>query len=209
MFRSSTTISVRLPLADTVFSRALGPAIMAGLLVVSPAHAQQAPQIGASVFSFSAGLFCAPAQTERRDAPDTMAGWVHVPVEPVEMVIQGQVAVAQLRTGFGVTYRLQPGLFGSVDFSVSHPPIPPSNVTEQRWQGYLDPGREDTVFFQFDIEEELQPGLWTISAAMQGETLFSVEFTVVAPESAPHLTDLCRAPVLMSMLSPTGPAAAG
>lgn len=179
------------------------------LWAASPVTGQTAPMIGDGTFELSAGLFCAPADTGRRDAPETISGWIHVPTEPVQMVVQGQVAVTQLGTGFGVQYRLQPGLFGMLEYSVQHPPIPPGNQTAQRWQGYLDPGLEDTVFFQFDIPQELQTGLWTISASLEGEVLFSVEFLVVDPASAPHLTNLCRAPALLSALSPTAPGARG
>lgn len=204
----STTTCARPPLAERFrIAAVLGVALMAAPL---PLAAQAVP--GPGVAEIVAGLICAATDTDRRDAPGTLSGWIHVPTGPVQMVARGHVAPAVLGVGFGVSYRLAPGVSGPVTYTVQHPPIPPTGATTQSWDGFLEPGVGDTVYFQFDVPEELQVGAWQFSATLGGQTLFTADFEVVAPDSVPELLGLCRAPGLLSwapVVSPTAPAGSG
>ncbi|MCA2014339.1 DUF3859 domain-containing protein [Cereibacter sphaeroides] len=165
-------------------------------------------EVSDRVADLQLGLFCAPPEGGRRPAPGTMAGWVHIPDQPVQMVATGTVAPAVLGQGFGVRYRLADNLGATTQYTVTHPPMPPSGTTAQTWSGSVAPGDGDTVFFQFDIPEELQLGDWTFTAEADGEVLFTVLFTVVAPAQIPEAAHLCDAPSLLSFRR-TGPVAAG
>lgn len=160
------------------------------------------------VTDMRAGLFCAPPEGGRRDAPGTLSGWVHVPDEPVQMIADGREAPAVLGLGFGVRYRLDNTETLDLRYSVTHPPIPPTGATAQSWVGAVAPGTSDTVFFQFDTEDELQPGPWSFSASVGGQDLFTVHFIVRPPGELPGLAGLCRNGSLLSAI-PSIPAAAG
>lgn len=179
-----------------------------GLGAATTVSAQDGVYLSGRVATLTAGLFCAPPEGGRRPAPDTMAGWIHVPAEPVQMIVEGREAPAVLGLGFGVRYRLADGDAARTRYTVTHPPMPPRGTTTQSWDGAVSPGETDTVFFQFDIPEELQPGQWTFAVEADGETLLRISFTVRPPADLPALADLCRGGTLLS-LSPSGHAAAG
>ncbi len=185
-----------------------GPVLVAGLCLSGAAPGQPVGAVSPRVADLTLGLFCAPPEGDRRPAPDTMAGWVHVPDQPVEMIAEGNAAPAVLGLGFGVRFRLADGAPAITCYSVTHPPMPPSGITTQRWEGAIGAGATDTVFFQFDTPEELQPGDWTFSATADGEVLFTVAFTVTAPAALPDLARLCQGGALFSLSRGT-PAAAG
>jgi len=64
------------------------------------------------------------------------------------------------------------------------------------------------VFFQFDFENELQPGDWRIAAMIDGEVAFDVGFTVRPASDLPEMVGLCQGGSLLS-LNQTRRAAAG
>ena len=155
------------------------------------------------------GLFCAPQSSGRRPAPDTMAGWVHVPDQPVEMVAEGQFVPAILGVGFGVRFVLDGDETARIRFTVQHPPMPPDNITSQSWTSEFSPGSIETMFFQFDFENELQPGDWSFRATLDGEDLFDVGFTVQPPSALPGLVGICQGGSLLSFNPPQRRAATG
>ncbi|PWE26579.1 DUF3859 domain-containing protein [Pararhodobacter marinus] len=175
-----------------------GPVLVAGLCLSGASAAQPLGAVSPRVSELELGLFCAPPEGGRRPAPDTMSGWVHVPDEPVEMVARGTVAPAVLGMGFGVRFRLADDAVAETRYTVTHPPMLPTGITEQHWSGSIAPGLTDTVFFQFDIPEELQTGDWTFSVEVDGEVLFTTMFTVVPPADLPGAAHLCAAPSLLS-----------
>lgn len=198
--RSSTTTSKQRLLADPmagVRHVLAGFALVAGLAnggAQADAHFEVSPRVSTLV----AGLFCAPPEGERRPAPDTIAGWIHAPDAPVEMIAEGQVVPAVIGLGFGVRYLRADDQDARVHYTVTHPPMPPSNLTEQSWDSPVSAGYIDSAFFQFDIEDELQPGDWSFRASIGGEQLFDVGFTVRPASELPHLAALCRGGTLLS-----------
>jgi len=173
-----------------------------------PLTAEPDLRLGPGVGNLTRGLICAPPEGGRRDAPDTASGWIHVPDQPIEIRVESTTAPALLGTGFGVRYVLQGGAFPvPVRYTVTHPPLPPEGVTRQSWESLVMPGMPEQVFFQFDIEEELQPGRWSFTAHSGATELFHAGFDVVPPETVPHMTALCRGGDLLafSRISPGVP----
>lgn len=189
------------------------PVLAAGFaLCALPAGAQVVGAVSPRVLDLTAGIFCAPPEGERRPAPGTASGWVHVPEEPVAMVAEGVRAPTVLGLGFGVRYRLSDTERAPTRYIVRHPPVPPLNMTEESWEGSVGAGSVDTVFFQFDLEEEMQRGDWSFSVESRGELLFTVAFTVTGPAELPALAQICHGDTLLSGVSgvsPRGPGAAG
>lgn len=173
------------------------PALVAGLCV--PAGAEVLGPVSPRVSDLVSGLFCAPEDAGRRLAPGTIAGWVHIPAEPIVMIAEGDVAPTVLGSGFGVRYVLQGTGPVTVRYTVVHPPILPSNQTTESWSSQTQAGDEDSFFFQFDTPEELQPGDWRFSAEVDGEVLFTVGITVRPAADLPDLAHLCRTGDLFSL----------
>lgn len=162
------------------------------LALALPVAAETPLSVSSRVVSLDRGLICNPPAAQRRAAPDTIAGWVHMPDEPVRIIRQGSTAPALLGMGFGVEFTLAGDEMIDLRYTVAHPPMAPTGQTEQAWNGQALGGVREAIFFQFDVDEELLPGRWTFSATANGEEIFRAGFDVVTPESAPHLTDLCR-----------------
>lgn len=175
-----------------------GPVLVAGLC--HAAAAQVVGEVSPRVTDLVAGLFCAPPESGRREAPDTMSGWIHIPDEPIEMLVFGNQAPTVLGLGFGVRFNLAPGPDAQMRYTVTHPPMPPSGVTSQSWTNTLGGGMTDSAFFQFDVPAELQPGDWSFTVEADGETLFTMAFQVMKAEDLPALADLCRDGTLLSDL---------
>lgn len=172
--------------------------------VTLPAGAARAElRIAGAVDWLVQGLFCAPPETGRRDAPDTLSGWVHVPDRPVEMVAEGVVAPAILGMGFGVRYQRASNTDAGIRYVVTHPAMGAAGTTQQSWNSLSMAGEVDAIFFQFDTAEELVTGAWAFQAFDGTKELFHVPFTVVPGESMPEATGLCRPGTLLSMAVPS------
>lgn len=189
-----------------------GPVLVTGLVVAlaasGPARAEDGVTHLPRVARVTTGLFCAPPEGTHRPAPGTLAGWIHVPDQPVQMIAEGRVVPAVIGVGFGLRYTLTDAADATVVYALSHPPMPPSGVTSQSWDGAVRAGSAGTIFFQFDTEAELQPGAWRFTARIGDEEILSADFTVVAPAQAPELAGLCRGGALLSF-SPSRRDAAG
>lgn len=176
--------------------------------VSAPSSAGPPLRLATDVAQLTRGLICAPPEGGRRDAPDTASGWIHVPVHPIEIRLEGTTAPALLGTGFGVRYVLEgTGMPMPVRYSITHPPLPPEGVTQQSWDALVLPGAPEQVFFQFDIEDELQPGRWSFTAHAGPRELFHAAFDVVTPDTVPHLAAFCHGADLLafSRISPGAP----
>ncbi len=182
--------------------------LLAATLGASVALAEPPMRAAPEVEGLARGLICAPPSGGRRDAPDTVAGWIHVPDLHVEILVEGSTAPALLHTGFGVRYRLAGTAFRRVRYQVEHPPMPPAGITRQSWESLVAPGIDEQVFFQFDLPEELLPGDWSFAAFDGDRELFHAGFQVVDPARVPELAALCRG-VNMLSVSPSDPDAAG
>jgi len=192
------------------FSDFINPAnlaLVAGFVLCGPAQAENHGTQSTRVASLTAGLFCAPEDGARREAPDTLAGWIHVPEAPIELIAEGQVVPARIGVGFGVRYSLTDTSPTEIRYTVTHPPMPPSGQTSQSWNSFVSPGGLDTALFQFDYDEELQPGDWSFSASTEGEVLFTVEFTILPSVDLPSMAGLCGNASLLSSIPGTRAAA--
>jgi hypothetical protein len=167
----------------------------AGLALPAAAQIRTAPEVAL----VRAGLFCAPPEGGRREAPDTVSGWTHIPDQPIEIIVETQVSPAVLGQGFGIEFLLDHDRPLPVLYEVTHPPMPPTGATRQSWSpdGPLIGG--GALFFQFDEPEELVTGEWTFRALSGEVELASATFQVVSPAEAPQLTGLCRGTMLSSL----------
>lgn len=180
--------------------RSAEAALAALALGLSPGAAPAQAVIGAQVTQLVQGLYCAPPEGARRDAPGTLFGWIHAPGAPVQMVAEGTVAPMVLGMGFGVRFALAGQGPVTLTHEVQHPPMTERGVTSQSWQSQGFRGETESVFFQFDLPEEMVPGAWTFTARADGEVLFHAPFTVVPEAQAPELANLCRDGLLFSAL---------
>ena len=170
-------------------------------MIARPCQAGAAPAVAMTEASTACLSWASTAGIAgRREAPDTMSGWIPVPDEPIEMIAFGNQAPAVLGLGFGVRFTLAPGPDAQMRYSVTHPPIPPSGGTTQSWSSMLMAGTTDSAFFQFDVPAELQPGVWSFTIEADGETLFTMAFQVMKAEDLPALANLCRDGSLLSDL---------
>ncbi len=177
-------------------------AVVLAFVAGSPASADPPLRVSPHITQLERGLICSPSSSGRRDAPDTMAGWIHVPDAPLRIIAPSTSAPAILGMGFGVEFTIAGNEPLALRYEVTHPPMPPEGRTRQAWDGVAWPDSEEAIFFLFDIEEELQPGRWSFTASHDGTEIFHAEFDVVAPEAAPHLTGLCRDGGLLSFVWP-------
>lgn len=186
--------------ADRVRGGRAQCALAVSLLALFAAPAGAEIRVSAQVTYVRAGLFCAPPEAGRREAPDTVSGWTHIPDQPIEIILESQVSPALLGQGFGVEFLLNDQDPVPILYEVTHPPMPPTGATRQSWSpdGPLLGG--GALFFQFDEPEELVTGTWTFRALSGEVELLSVEFQVVPAVTAPQLTGLCRGTMLSSLI---------
>lgn len=168
-----------------------------------PLGAEPLLRLGPGVEALTRGLICAPPEAGRREAPDTAAGWIHVPDAPIDIRAEGTTVPARLGIGFGVRFVLAGDAPLLVRYEVSHPPLAPDGVTRQSWESPVMPGMPEQVFFQFDIPEELQPGSWSFTAFSGMTELFHAGFDVVPAATVPHLDGLCADGDLLAFSRPT------
>jgi hypothetical protein len=185
--------------ADWPVRLALIPALALAAALAGPAMAdiRTAPQVS----YLRAGLFCAPPEAGRREAPDTVSGWTHLPDQPIRIIVDSLVSPAALGQGFGVEFLLDSDDPVPLLYEVTHPPMPPTGATRQSWSPDGPALGGGALFFQFDEPEELVTGTWIFRALSGDEELLSVAFEVVPTQQAPHLTGLC-AGTMLSALEP-------
>ncbi|MBK4215861.1 DUF3859 domain-containing protein [Paracoccus caeni] len=139
-----------------------------------------------------AGVFCSQAAEGRIDAPDTTIGYIYDPVGlPHIRWVQTSVPAA-IGVAFGIRARAAEEGF-PVTVTVSHPPFPGHNTTEEVWSGNFNSSGDSSSSFSFDYQFELVPGDWriTIVASETGKVLLDKPFTVVPPERHPHIVKAC------------------
>ena len=181
--------------------RSAEAAALALALALAPVGAGAEAVVGPQIEWLVQGLFCAPEETGRREAPDTMSGWIHVPDEPVPMIAEGAVAPAVLGMGFGVRFQRKGSGISELRYEVRHPPMGAGGVTRQGWSSMSMAGSADAVFFQFDLPEELVLGTWEFRAYEAERQLFRARFTVVPAADLPEIVGACRPGALMSGLA--------
>lgn len=168
--------------------------------VAGTALAEPELRLSPDVAELTRGIICAPPPAGRREAPDTAFGWIHVPDESITIRREASTVPAVLGMGFGMRYRLHSKAPRLLRYVVEHPPMPPHGRTRQSWEGYAQ-DEEGWMFFQFDLEEELLPGTWSLSAHDGPQELFHAAFQVVEPEALPELAGLCGGEELLALIS--------
>lgn len=161
------------------------------LILSAPLRADPAaPQAGPGVASLRIGIFCALQAMNQRPAPDTLAGWIHVPEGEIDFHWPDQhVVPAAIGLAFGVKSRLVPGQSVIGEMRVYRP----GATTPERWDSTFNDLSDQLGFFRFDTEDELIPGTWRFEAWSADEQLYSVEFEVVPAAALPGIAQACEA----------------
>lgn len=165
--------------------------LILALVLVLPLRAEPAPpQALPEVASLKVGVFCALQAMDKRPAPGTLSGWIHVPDSPIDFHWPDrQVVPAAIGIAFGVKSQMVPGVFVTGEMRVYRP----GRSTPETWESTFSDTGEQFGFFRFDREEELIPGNWHFEA-WEGETqLYSVEFEVVPAAALPEIVNACGA----------------
>lgn len=152
-----------------------------------------------AIVQLEAGVICAPASTETRPAPDTLAGTTHVIDEDPPFVSNARRVPAVLGIGFGVkSVGSAANGLDDVTMVVTHPAMGAQKIETQTYGTFISSLSSSLTFYQFDYNYELLPGIWNMTA-MQGETvLYSVNFEVLPPEQVPELASVCGFESLLS-----------
>ncbi len=158
--------------------------LAAAWLVLTAGALRAAPETpGAAAFRY--GYFCALEPVDQGVAEETVAGVVNLIEGLPAFLNEGPLVPAQLGLGFGVLVQAKPGYAGMTEMHVTHPPMGPEGVTEQRWVTQLSGGEQDYFGYTFDEEYELLPGEWVLSARSNGRLIYRVAFTVLDPALMP------------------------
>jgi hypothetical protein len=162
------------------------------LVLATPLLAEPAPPApDALVAEIEVGVFCALQEMGKAPAPGTQSGWVHVPEGELGFHWPDrQVVPAALGLAFGVKARLVPG--ASAPFGEARV-YRPGLATPDAWATDFSDQEGGMIFFRFDTEEELIPGLWRFEAWDGELQLYSVEFEVVPAAALPEIVQACGA----------------
>jgi hypothetical protein len=155
--------------------------------------AQEGDFVSPMLGFYEGGVICAQESVTTREAPDTVAGSTNVVEDAPPFVSEGRLVPAVLGIGFGVRAGLKDDLGqDGVTMTVTHPPLTGSGVTQQSFITSL--GSKDSpgiTFYQFDYPYELMLGEWTMTATVGDLVLYETKFTVVPPQTLPHLAGAC------------------
>ena len=137
------------------------------------------------------GIFCPYDRKGSLAAPDTVMGTVDL-IDDVPVDVHATTVPAHLALAFGARYRLMDGEPDqTATIIVTHPPMGPDHVTRQSWHMMLFAGDNGLSTYRFDRPDELVIGLWTLQIMIEGQTVLSQDFNIVAPRNAPMALDVC------------------
>jgi hypothetical protein len=157
-----------------------------GSALAEPASPQASPQIGKIV----AGVFCAPLEKLRHDAPGTDAGWMHL-VDQIEFHWPGrQVVPVAKGLAFGVKVRLVPG---AVDATTKIRLYHPGRTKPEVWDTTFNEWTDEIDFVRFDRESREDIGTWRIEAWEGDARIYTVEFEAVHRDELPEIAEACTA----------------
>jgi hypothetical protein len=168
------------------------------LWLASAAWAEEGDFTGRLLGSFEAGVFCAPPTAGTNPAPDTVAGTTHIVDVTPEFLSNSRQVPAVIGLGFGVLAKAKRDDLRDVTMIVTHPPMGPDGVTRQSFMTSITADIASMTYYQFDRESELLPGVWTLEAVHEGETVYRARFTVVPPEALPAVAAACGGSVPVS-----------
>lgn len=152
-----------------------------------------------SIASVETGLICPPTDMATSPAPDTLAGTTHVITEDPAFAARTRIVPAILGIGFGVkSQAVDVNGLAPVLMVIEHPPMGPTQATEQSFFTTINGTRPSLTFYQFDHTYELVTGTWRMTALFEGEVLFTTQFEVVHPRKLPELASLCSRQNLLS-----------
>ena len=137
------------------------------------------------------GIFCALSAMDQAAAPGTLSGYMHVARDEITLHWpEEQVVPARPGIAFGVRARASGQIFRPF---AEVRLFRPGSAQPETWNTTLSADSDSLIFFRFDTEDELLPGLWRFELHDAGSMLYSVEFEVVPAEARRDLADACGA----------------
>lgn len=168
-------------------------------LIAGPALAQTGNFVSDPLVLEEFGVFCPDEPTERIEAPDTERGFIDLIAGDPRVDFHTDVVPGEIGLGFGLRFRLAPGLLPRVGrVIITHPPFGEPPVTRESYAITVESDFTSMSQFDFDDPYEVQYGTWTMAIEVDGEILLQQSFNVVPKEQSPISTKLCEAPALMS-----------
>ena len=150
-----------------------------------------ADTLGPRVSAFRAGIACGQEVLATAPATDTVAGVTNIIEGEVEFISNGRMVPAVLGISFGAKVQAKGDPITDVMMQVTHPPMGAEGTTRESYFTNISATDMSLALFQFDYDYELVEGPWTITALKDGETIYSVDFTVVSPAAVPGLAAVC------------------
>ncbi len=167
-------------------------------LCVSAAAAQPADTLDARITGFETGVVCNPVVVDLAPAPDTVSGSVNVVTDLPGFTADSRRVPAVIGISFGAVIGPNLADFPYVEMVVTHPPMGPNGVTEQRYPTSFLSGDRSPAIYMLEREDELVIGTWTFEARAEGAVLFRSTFEVVPPQALPELARICDYENLLS-----------
>jgi len=139
------------------------------LIFLSATQAQASDTVSPALFSFEAGVICAPEAVGSAPAPDTVAGVTNtINVDP-PFVSPARRVPAVLGVGFGIKAQsVDPDGLAPVTMTITHPAMSKTKTTQQSFTSSISGFEPSLTFYQFDFAYELLPGQsWPASAGLR------------------------------------------
>lgn len=166
-------------------------ALIGAMLLGGAAMAQDFVAPGYTLESY--GVYCGPENSAvKQAAPGTVLGYIELTDADTTATVKTTRVPASLGISFGVAVQLTPELGDhSAEFRVTHPTGKPGERITERWTSQFSSAEPALNRFAFDFPEELNPGLWVMEVAHEGQVVLRQSFDVVAPEAAADILSFC------------------
>ncbi|MGZ9812113.1 DUF3859 domain-containing protein [Pseudoroseicyclus sp. H15] len=157
---------------------ALALAAVSGLALAAPAAAED--YVSDSISGWHAGVICSstfPSGRVRSSLP---------------FVAETQIVPATLGIGFGVEAQSGIGAIGNVTVIVTHPAFDGSaGSQQQRFNMSISGDALSAFYYRLEEQSEVQTGTWRIEAQANGQTLYGIDFDLIAPTPGDGLLRAC------------------
>jgi len=168
-------------------------------LCATAANAQEGDVVSDQLFSFEAGIVCAPETIGTSPATNTVAGVTNAIEEDPPFVSLTRRVPAVLGFGFGIkAMAMDANGIAPVTMTITHPAMTQTKTTQQSFDTLISGIDPSLTFYQFDFAYELLPGRWVMEATQGDTVLYRAAFQVVAPNKVPELASVCGFAELLS-----------
>ncbi|KUF10095.1 DUF3859 domain-containing protein [Pseudoponticoccus marisrubri] len=172
---------------------------LAALCLAGTAQAEGASFAEPPMILLDHGVICEIELDGHREAPGTESGRLNIVDQDQALDLTTAAVPAQIGLSFGIRATLEDGVDpGDVEVVVTHPPMGPRNITEERWDAEMTPGDIALNLFTFEYDYELVQGPWSFQLRRDDRTLLRQDFVVGPRDSVPVVQDTCFTALIMS-----------